>query len=62
MNAPSRGIPFRPDPFARQEAALTSLARAALLTVRRVREKNARNAWRDDSDVDLITRAATTPT
>lgn len=62
MNAPSRGLPFRPDPFARREAALTSLARAAIITAKRTRDKSVRNSWRDDSDADLIVRSAVTPT
>jgi hypothetical protein len=54
-----RQKPFEPP--SRGERALTTLARAALLTARRVRERHATNNWPDDRDIDLLLRAPTTP-
>jgi hypothetical protein len=54
-------IPLVADRNALREAKLTSLARAALITVRRVREPATRMAWRDDGDVELILRSAVAP-
>ncbi len=56
-----RPISFRADPDATYERATRSFSRAALIAARRVRDKSARNAWRDDGDVDLVLRSPVDP-
>ena len=57
-----RPVPLRPDPDAMFDRAMTSIARAAIITARRVREPHVKNLWRDDRDAELITRTAVSPT
>ncbi|MCK1382490.1 hypothetical protein IVB33_39875, partial [Bradyrhizobium sp. 24] len=59
MNAP---IPLRPDVTAVREAALRSLARAAIDAARSVHDRYAKSAWPDDHVAKLITRSAVTQT
>jgi hypothetical protein len=55
-------IPLRPDRNALREAAMTSLARAAIDTARSVHDRFAKSAWPDDQVAKLITRSAVTQT
>ena len=57
-----RPIPLRPAPDAFFATALRSLSRAAVVTARKAHDPHTRNLWRDDADMDLILRAASTPT
>jgi hypothetical protein len=67
MNAPPRmGIPLRPDPLARRDAAVASLVRAVLSIALSKLDRTARPSeiarrW-DDRTVDLVLRAAVSPT
>jgi hypothetical protein len=63
MNAPTRqGIPFAPDVAAVREAALRSLARAAINVARNAHHHQAANSWPDDRLAELVTRGAVEPT
>ncbi|MCD9110094.1 phage major capsid protein [Bradyrhizobium japonicum] len=55
-------IPLRPDPAALREAALRSLAHAAIDTARSVHDRFAKTGWPDDHVAKLITRSAVTQT
>lgn len=60
MNMHSSPIPLRPDRDAVREAAMTSLARAAINAARSVHDRFAKSAWPDDLTAKLITRGAVT--
>lgn len=59
MNAP---IPLRPDRDALREAAMTSLARAAINVARSVNNRQATNSWPDDQVAALVSKGAVEPT
>jgi hypothetical protein len=61
--APPKGVPLRPDRDALREAAMTSLARAALFAARSCRDPDgAYRALAGDRTGELLTRSPTTPT
>jgi hypothetical protein len=70
MNAPQppRGIPLRPDPHALDESAVSSLVRAVIAVGLARLDRNmpaseqAKARWGSDRTLDLVMRAATTPT
>ena len=69
MNTRPAPIPLRPDPLARRDAAMASLARAAIAIGLAALDKSARpiehasrRGWSDDRGLELCLRAAVTPT
>jgi hypothetical protein len=67
MNPRPQGIPLRPDPAARRDAYIRSLARACIATAVAASERPlraadyAKRAWGDDHIADMVLRAAVTP-
>ncbi|WP_431014762.1 hypothetical protein [Bradyrhizobium pachyrhizi] len=62
MNVPTqRGYTFRPDPSSLRERSLTSLVRAAIISVHRHRQRGFK-AYEHDRDVERVLRAAVEPT
>jgi hypothetical protein len=57
-----RGVPLSPDPSALRGRALTSIARACLFSAKNVGQTPSRHHFSDDKDLELVSRAATTPT
>jgi hypothetical protein len=57
-----RGVPLVPDARFVSGKVLTSVARACLYRARAIREVPGRNHFSDDRDVELVLRAAVSPT
>src|SRR4051794_37157680 len=55
-------ISLRPDPSARREAAVTSIARACLTKARGAHDRFVKSDWPEDRTAELLTRAPTSPT
>src|SRR4051812_11546836 len=58
----TKPIPLRPDPYALRTKAVNSLARAAIITALGKLDGTLKRDWDDDRDVELIMRAAVSPT
>lgn len=58
MNTHTSPIPLRADPSALREAAMTSLARAAINVARNANHHHAANSWPDDRVAGLVSRGA----